>query len=187
MLGPSRRGLVLALVAALLGAGLANDDGAVVLDLDTLEARMDGSTLHAREIAGAHVGAIDDEVFLAIVVGDAGDGATAVRGYLCGREEGVWLRGERAGDEVTLSSADGVVRIEGTMSGGDVFGVARFGDAEPHPFTAAPARGDAGLYRAEARLGGEDRVAGWVVLEDGRQRGGLDGKGNDVYPPPARN
>lgn len=179
-----------ALVAALAAVGLAMAQGDLVLDLDTLEATMDGTTLHASELAGAQVGSVTEELFLAIVVGDAteANGPRPVRGYLCDDALGVWMDGEVRGDELTLASDDGAVRIEGTvLVGGDVYGVAYFGEVASRPFTAGPARGDAGLYRADARVDGEDRTAGWVVLEGGRQRGSLDGKGNDVYLPPARN
>ena len=188
MLERTRRILAFTLLIGLMAAGHANDGDRLVLDLDTLQARLDQTTLRATEVADAQVGPIDDELFLAIVVDDAPgpDEARSVRGYVCNREVGVWLHGEVDGDEVTLSSDDGVIRIDGTIAGGGVFGVARLGESEPRPFTVTPASGDAGLYRAQARLDGADRTAGWVVLEDGRQRGSLDGKGNDVPPPPPR-
>lgn len=189
MLERTRRILAFTLLVGLMAAGHADDGDRLVLDLDTLQARLDQTTLRATEVAGAQVGPIDDELFLAIVVDDAtGPGAArSVRGYVCNLEVGVWLHGEVDGDEVALSSDDDVIRIDGTIAGGGVFGVARLGENEPRPFTVTPASGDAGLYRAQARLDGADRTAGWVVLEDGRQRGSLDGKGNDVYPPPALN
>lgn len=177
--------LVFTVLAGVAAAGFASGDDGFVLDLDTLEARFDGTTFHATELAGAHVGAIDEDLFVAVLVGDATEeeGPRSVRGYVCDREVGVWLDGEVDGDDVTLSSEDGVVQIEGTISGDDVFGTANLGEAEPRLFTAALARGDAGPFRAEASLDGVDRTAGWIVLEDGRQRGSpLDGKGNDVCP-----
>lgn len=180
---PRLRWLLMTLLAGLMAVAHASDQGDLVLDLDTLEASMDGSTLHATEVAGAHVGAVDEDLFMAIVVGDEVDGTGSVRGYLCSYMGGVWLDGESNGDEVTLASDDGVYRFEGTLLGsGDIFGVVHLGDSERRPFTAAPARGDAGLYRAEAHVDSDDLTIGWVVLEDGRQRGPLDGKGNDPYP-----
>lgn len=172
-------------LGALVMAGSATgggDGGPMLrLDLDTLEARLDGTTLHATDVADAYVGPIDDDLFVAIVVegGTGTDEARSVRGYVCNREVGVWLDGEMTGNDVTLSSDDGVIEIAATVGSDDVLGIARLGEAQLKPFTAAVATGEAGLYRAEAQVDGADRVAGWVVLEDGRQRGGLDGKGND--------
>lgn len=172
-------------LAGLLSVGYATGGGGagpmLVLDTGTREARLDETTLHASEVTGAHVGQIDEELFVAIVVDDAtGSGeARTVRGYVCNREVGVWLDGEVNGNEVTLSSDDGVIQLDATIGTDDGFGVAHLGEAASHPFTVTSATGDAGLYRAEVQIDGEDRIAGWVVLEDGRQRGGLDGKGND--------
>jgi hypothetical protein len=176
---------VLFALLALSTAAHATAGGAMLtLDVDTLEASLDGTTLHASEVSGAYVGPISDELFVAIVVDEAtgSDGARSVRGYVCNREVGVWLDGEADGDTVTLASDDDVIRIEATVGSDDAFGIARLGEAEPQPFTVASATGNAGLYRAEAQVDGADRIAGWVVLEDGRQRGSLDGKGNDVCP-----
>lgn len=180
----TRRFLVFTVLMGLMTAGYASGGGQMILDLDSLEARLDGTTLHATEVAGAYVGPINEELFLAIVVDDAAgaDASRSVRGYVCNREVGVWLEGEVNGNKVTLSSDDDVIRIEGTIGADGVLGTARLGEAQPRPFTTAPASGDAGLYRAEAQVDGVDRTAGWVVLEGGRQRGSLDGKGNDVCP-----
>jgi hypothetical protein len=41
------------------------------------------------------------------------------------------------------------------------------------PFTTTLATGDAGLYRAEAIVEGRDYIGGWIVLNDGRQRGAI--------------
>lgn len=182
----TRRFLSFTALVGLLIGGYAHGGGAghLLLDLDTFEAHLDGATLHATEVPGSYVGPIDDELFVAIVVDDAtrSDEERTVRGYVCNREVGVWLDGELKGNEVTLSSDDEVIRIKATLGGDNVFGIAHLGEAEPQPFTAMSATGDAGLYRAEAQIDGADRTAGWVVLEDGRQRGSLDGKGNDVCP-----
>lgn len=189
MRNPTRRFLIVMTLFGLWlgGAAQSGGTGELILDLDTLTADMDGRTLHATEVTDAYVGPIDEEVFVAIFVDEAAesDNTRSVRGYVCNREVGVWLDGEVDGDQVVLASSDEAVRIEATIAAEDVFGVARFGEVAPQPFTARAATGDAGLYRAEAQLAGDDRVAGWVVLADGRQRGSLDGKGNDVYPPPA--
>lgn len=182
----TRRFLIFTSLVGLLIGGYSHGSGAghLILDLETLEARLDGTALHATEVTGAYVGPIDDELFVAIVVDNAtgSEDAQSVRGYVCNREVGVWLEGEVNGNEVTLSSDDEVIQIEATIGADDVFGIAHLGEAEPQLFTAKLAKGGAGLYRAQAQVDGADRTAGWIVLEDGRQRGSLDGKGNDVCP-----
>jgi hypothetical protein len=46
---------------------------------------------------------------------------------------------------------------------------------KPFPFTAAPASGDAGLFRAEQQVNGTKVVGGWIVNQAGEQRGALQG------------
>ncbi|MDZ7801137.1 MAG: hypothetical protein U5K81_10140 [Trueperaceae bacterium] len=109
------RWLLGVVLAALMSVGQATGDGPMLmLDTGTLEADLGGTTLHASEVTGAHVGQIDEELFVAIVVDEAtrSDEARSVRGYVCNREVGVWLDGEVNGNEVTLSSDDGVIQLE---------------------------------------------------------------------------
>jgi hypothetical protein len=63
---------------------------------------------------------------------------------------------------------------------GEASGTVAVGDGEGRPFSGELATGRAGIYRAAYSLGDEDFAIDWIVLADGRQRGPLDGKGNDV-------
>lgn len=128
------------------------------------------------------VGAVDDDLFVGIALaeadGDAAEPRTLVV-YLCdGRTVSIWIVDEAAGAEASV--ARGEARIDLTLADDAVTGTVALPGAEPRPFTAEPATGDAGLYRAEWTLAGADYMVNWIVLADGRQRGSLDGKGNDV-------
>jgi hypothetical protein len=127
------------------------------------------------------VGAIDDDLFIGIAVSDriANDGARTLVVYLCdGRHVSHWIVEEIAGQETTLVAGDTVVEL--ALAADNVAGTVALAGGVPQPFTAAPATGDAGLYRAQWALAGADYVVNWIVLADGRQRGALDGKGNDI-------
>jgi len=50
-------------------------------------------------------------------------------------------------------------------------GTVTLGRDRSFDFRAAPAEGDAGLYRREGTVEGETVVVGWVVLPDGSFRG----------------
>lgn len=132
------------------------------------------------------VGAIDENLFIGIAVSpqDAQrEGPRALAVYLCdGQTVSQWLSQEITGQEATLVAGDTSVDV--TIDDSSVSGMVALGDGEPRPFTADLASGKAGLYRAEWNLAGAGYQIDWVVLADGRQRGGMDGKGNDVPPPP---
>lgn len=137
----------------------------------------------AGEAEMAHyVGAIDDNLFIGVAVSPEEAGSEEPRTvavYLCdGQTVSQWLREEVSGQEATLIAGDTSVDV--TIADNSVSGSVTLADGASRPFTADPATGDAGLYRAEWTLAGADYVVDWVVLADGRQRGGLDGKGNDV-------
>lgn len=116
---PTRRFLILAALVGLLIGGYSHGDhgGDVILDLDTLEAHFHGTTLQATEVADAYVGPITNEIFVAIVVDDAASSGESLsaRGYACNRGAGAWLDGEVNGTQVSLASADGVIRIDATI------------------------------------------------------------------------
>lgn len=132
------------------------------------------------------VGAIDENLFIGIAVSpqDAqSEEPRALAVYLCdGQTVSQWLSAEITGQEATLVAGDTSVDV--TIDDSSVSGMVALGDGEPRPFTADLASGNAGLYRAEWNLAGAGYQIDWVVLADGRQRGGMDGKGNDVPPPP---
>lgn len=128
------------------------------------------------------VAAVDDDLFIGVAVAEPGaseEDPRTVAVYLCdGQTVSQWLIEEVTGQEATLVAGDASVDV--TIADNGVSGTVALGGGEPQPFTAELATGDAGVYRAEWYLGGVDYRVDWVVLNDGRQRGPIDGKGNDV-------
>jgi hypothetical protein len=120
-----------------------------------------------------YVGDVDGNLFIALDVIEL-NGAQeerAVRAYLCdGADVAVWLTGQFSGDQVTLVSGDTRVALTNMNSASGTLSLE--GEAEV-PFTTTLATGDAGLYRAEATFDGLDYIGGWIVLNDGQQRGAI--------------
>lgn len=116
------------------------------------------------------------EVFLGLVVDQVETPAgRAVVAYACdGGLVGEWFTGTVNGAETQLDSAGGA-RLALRLADGAASGTLTFADGIARTFTAPPAVGDGGVYRAEGVVDGGDVVAGWVVLADGTQRGALDG------------
>jgi hypothetical protein len=103
----------------------------------------------------------DPETLVAIVLGDEiGGEPRPARGYLCNgqlRTIDVWLTGELAGDQLTLTAEDGS-RLSGVRNATGIAGGATLGDGTSLLFTALPAQGIAGLYTVE--MLSEGRMAG---------------------------
>ncbi len=118
--------------------------------------------------SGSLVGTIDGtDAFIALVPQE-NDGLIA---YICdGQTVSVWFRGERNGSAVDLTSATGE-RLQASLENNAAAGSITLADGQPHTFTASLTNGDAGLYRAEETLDGNNYVGGWIILNDGRQRG----------------
>lgn len=160
-------GLTLAMAAC--GASEITD---MTLDLETLEAEVPGGVLQAEAVPGAFVGAVNDDVYIAIIPQgtDGGDGAQEVAAYLCnGDDVVVWLTGELQEGQGTLT--DGDTRVEIESMAGDVSGTATVTGGEPEAFTAVAAEGDAAFYQASEVVDGTGYRGRWIVLPDGRQRG----------------
>ena len=99
----------------------------------------------------------------------------AVLAYVCdGKAVAAWFKGKlEDGGGVALTSADGA-RLTGRIDGGTLAGtVVLPGGASPLAFSAGSVESPAGLYRARGQVRGEPAVGGWIVLADGRQRGGI--------------
>jgi hypothetical protein len=122
--------------------------------------------------AETYVAEVDDDLFVAVVVTGDDEGGPEVLAYACdGTAISVWF----TSDEETDGAAPGPAQdAELTLSRGDgeVSGTLLL-EGREHQFTAALADGDAGLYRGEADVLGAPMVGGWIVLDDGRQRGAL--------------
>lgn len=172
-----------ALLALFLPAcsSLANEEPAAelenaysIIDVEKLTAPQGDSMDH-------YVAPVDEELFIGIAVAGQGAGGEerTVIVYLCdSREVSQWISGEISGQEGTLQAGDSSAEV--TITDNEVSGMVALDGGEPQPFSAEAAADDAGVYLAELSQGGLDSRLGWVILNDGRQRGPLDGKGNDV-------
>ena len=161
------RVMVLALLA--LGAGHAIAQGAAADDA---------------LFADAFVGAVDDELFIGVLVADhpPTPDRKAVVVYLCdGADVSTWLFGEAIGDSVVVEDGDTLVEL--SLTDAEVYGVLERAGEAPRVLVLESATGDAGLYRAVETIGGDDYVGGWVVLNDGRQRGAITLGGEVVDNP----
>ena len=167
------------------------------LDLDTLESEFEGETLQAESLEGLRSGSTtyvgeaagQPGLFIAVshVEGDPNqteeeEQLPEIVVYLCDGEIGtqgdisLWLTGEFNETGTTLTHEE----VEGTefklaLVDGEFLGVARLPDEEASiPFVTAEATGDAGLYQAETEVDEEEMTVRWIVLPDGRQRGGKE-------------
>jgi hypothetical protein len=124
--------------------------------------------VHARSYV-AQVG--ERETFVAVVIDDVSFAA-----YVC---DGVatwgWVEGELDGVHGMSDSDHSVQAIAIEVGAEDLEGTVTFENGEVASFTATLAEGDAGLYRAEEPLDDQTLLGGWIVLADGRQRGGIAG------------
>ena len=141
-----RRLLTGALVAGLLAvAGCGGSDTEPVRETGSFVGRLAGS-----------------DAFVALVT----NGEVA-EGYVCDGRTGKRFTGTLDGARAELLADDGT-RLVATLRDGRAQGTLAEGGREL-AFTADAARGEAGYYRAEAPDG--RRLASWIVLADGRQRG----------------
>lgn len=149
-------------------------------------------------------GAVTEELFIGITTAahpDDGVEQQALMAYLCdGDEVSVWFYEEFTGQEATLVYGNASIALTFTDDG--ISGTVAVAGANPQPFTAARvttvaltaaetrpfkagrATGDAGLYRAEETFDGIAHVGGWIILNDGRQRGAVTVDGEVVENPP---
>jgi hypothetical protein len=118
--------------------------------------------------SGSLVGTVDGtDAFIALVPQE-NNGLIA---YVCdGQTISVWFRGERNGNAVDLAAATGA-RLQASLESDAAAGTVTLADGQTHSFTASLASGEAGLYRAEETLDGNNYVGGWIILNDGSQRG----------------
>lgn len=164
-----------ALILLMLAACSATDADDLTLDLETLEASGPDGIYRAQPIANAQVGEVNDDLFVAVTLDEEGQGQEQqqVTVYLCdGEDFSQWLSGEvDAQGQALLGEEIGAQVALAIGDDGEVSGVVQTPDDNPQPFTTIAATGDAGLYRAEETFNGVDHVGGWIVLNDGRQKG----------------
>ncbi|HNC09053.1 MAG TPA: hypothetical protein PLX14_10140 [Anaerolineales bacterium] len=130
-----------------------------------------GSSQNPAGITGSWVGRVDGtDAFIAIA-----SNGSEVLAYICdGQTITQWLHGD-AGDKVDLDTGNIDISADGNsllaaLTVDSASGSITY-NGQTYTFTAERAAGDAGLYRSEETINGENWVGGWVVLNDGQLRG----------------
>ena len=143
------------------------------LDPESLRADIEGESQTVTAYENTWVGEVTDDLFIAFSLGDdypARSGQIAA--YACDSGDTVvYLTGDLEDDEAVLD--DCVDKIELTIVDDEITGTLTLEDQDPLPFVAEPATGEAGLFAADPIQRGDIEITmRWVVLADGRQRGG---------------
>jgi hypothetical protein len=149
------RRLVFLVAALVLVAGCGGDDGGGAAEQAAV-----GSFVGLLEETDAYVAIISDGENLVGYVSDGKTVSTWFKGDVDGASANLTARTEQELGEVEFlgDTADGEIEI----------------DDEQHSFSAELAVGDAGLYRAAEEDGERTVEVGWVMLNDGSQRGGTN-------------
>lgn len=134
--------------------------------------------------AGTFVGTVaDTDAYIAIAPQENNN----IIAYVCdGQTISVWFRGERNENNLDLTATNGA-RLQASLEPETATGSVTLADGQTHSFTATLASGEAGLYRAEETIDGNNFVGGWILLSDGNQRGAVngisDGTSNTIAAP----
>ena len=149
-----------------------------------------GRQTETRPLVGTYVGTVSDsDVYIAL----NSDG-TQVGGYLSdGQQVSIWLATSDLDDgRAELMARGDRARLgEAVLGPQSASGTVEIGGLE-HAFSAAPATGEAGLYRKVEGAPGQPgfEETGWIVLSDGSEKGSTtitDGAGNTrIVPAPER-
>jgi hypothetical protein len=122
-----------------------------------------------RAVTGTYVGQLGlaGDTYVAVVTDDR-----RVRVYVCdGKEQGYWFSGDLFGDSFDLTHPSGA-HVAGAVRDGHVSGVYTGPDgALRTTFSASFADRDAGLFRGDLTTDKGRDLAGWIVANDGSQRG----------------
>jgi hypothetical protein len=149
-------------IAALLAAGCGGSDEPV-----------DASGTYVARIPGT-------QAYLAAVLS-----RDEVGGYLCDSDgTAAWFAHRpHDGGTATLVSRSGKATLNLKPDGDGLSARVRMPDGSTHTVALERATGSAGLYRAIAETRGRVLEGGWVVLDDGSQRGALNRFGADLGRP----
>jgi hypothetical protein len=180
-----RRTVLRALVAVGLVTGGNSLVGSAQVGTPAAMAMFQGETFVGRTS--------DPQTLVAIVLGEeAGAEPRAACGYLCNgrlRTFDVWLTGEIAGDQLTLTAEDGS-QLGGVRNAAGIGGAVTLGDGTSLLFTALPAEGIAGLYMvqmlSEGRMDGSSASGATLVGElsaDGAPEAGRYAYAVTLTPP----
>jgi hypothetical protein len=127
----------------------------------------------AQNLEATFVGKLEGSKALIAIVVSGGKSLV----YVCDSEKmAQWFRGPVIDGAVEVKTANGEqlsIRLspEGAM-GSLVWGGQLYG------FSAAPAEGMAGLYRTEASINQTAYIGGWIIDQQGQQRGAIIGGGS---------
>lgn len=129
----------------------------------------------AQATTGSFVGKVQgSEAFIAFVAKDS-----KVLAYLCdGSKLADWFRLVHDSSGAVEGRSSGGVQLQAKIGAQEIKGTVTLADGKALEFSAAPISGEAGLYRTESRIGGTDYLGGWIVDQQGQQRGALVGGGN---------
>jgi hypothetical protein len=141
------------------------------LDLDTLQGEIPDATLDAQPWNNTWVGEVTEDLFIGLQIAEEyGNDPREVTAYLCDNDIQIVLEGDLAETEASLANDEAELDLE--LIDGEVTGTVTLADQEPITFSAEEATGDGGVYVAEHAIGDMEVAARWIVLPDGRQRGG---------------
>ncbi len=114
------------------------------------------------------------QAFVAIVT--SGDKTLA---YVCdGEKIAEWYRGRAVDGSVSLTSTGGASKIQAKLNADVWEGTITLEGDRNWAFKASRASAPAGLYRSDDVLNSARFLGGWVVLDDGQQRGAVIGGGS---------
>jgi hypothetical protein len=92
--------------------------------------------------------------------------------YVCDAKQiSTWFGGPVTNNALDITAANGN-HLKATLATSGATGTLTLAGKD-FPFTAAPAKGDAGLFRAEQEVSGSKVIGGWILSGDGQQRGAL--------------
>jgi hypothetical protein len=166
-----RRGLACLLAVCFVASGCSVFRGDPAADASSGAelASLQRLLTEPRASKGTYVGQLGlaGDTYVAVVTDDR-----RVRVYVCdGKEQGYWFSGDLFGDSFDLTHPSGA-HVAGAVRDGRVSGVYTGPDgALRSTFAASFADGDAGLFRGELTTDKGRDLAGWIVANDGSQRG----------------
>ena len=173
----ARRIDVMVAAALFLVVGVASCGGGGADDSDSGQA--DGGGGSTAPVTGSYSGKVPGtDAYLAVVAGSQAVVGFATDGTTIGEPFG----GGRDGAQVDLESRSGdALRVE--VAGDGVTGTVEL-DGQEHDISLEPTEGPAGLYRAAGNVGENPVWIGWVLLNDGTQKGAANTTDGIVEPPP---
>ena len=126
------------------------------------------NTAAANAIPNTFVGAVPGTDALVALTTNNGTSLS----YVCDSKQiSTWFNGPVNANAVDVTAANGN-HLKATLAASGATGTLTIAGKD-FPFTAAPATGDAGLFRAEQAVDGGKVVGGWIQTLDGQQRGSL--------------